>query len=1324
VNKVFKKIWMGLAILIILLAVFSSIFRSLTPWAKQYKGEVEHHLSVLLGQPVTIQTMETGWYWFQPVLKLKQVTLGDDSKNAFHLNKLLVGINLFKSVWHWQIQPGILYLDNVHLTIRENQNHWTVNGISTDAINTEDMTPEKSKQILMWLSQQERLIIKHVSVHFYFSSGTIIPVDGLNISILNSGKHYQFKGSARLAQTNSTEFQLLGNGYLDPAHFEDIEGKFYFSAKNIVPAQWQSLFPKATERLEGGKGDIQLWMDVHKGTVASVQAQITLERLAWRLLNSQHSQLIQSFFANLSWKPDETGWHLHGDHIQLRVGEMNWPENQILVKYNEEQQTYQLFVKNIIIESLLSNAINWPKSFQSLLKMKPQGILHDTQLLIKVDNGAFSIPKIPPLPGDQVVQNGFESKSKQYFQNTWMQKNEITYLLTRFDQLSWRGDSSIPSVSNLSGVLNWQPEEGRLELDSENTLITVKGYPEQKLTLLNGSFDWKELNDGLRISMERFVLNKPDLTLSAQGVVDQVTSKSVGHIRLGAEFSGKEIQQWAAFLPKKKMKPKLYTWLTRDLKRIADLSGTLNFNGLVKDFPFDQHHGEFTISSHAYGGELYINPKWKIIKEIDAVIQLKNRDLNVDLLNADFQGVPVKQMNLRIEDIGNKKENMIINGRIDASVQKIMNYVMASPLQTKLDLLKKLTIKGMAQLNLNIQVPLYPENDKILVNGNVTLNNNSILVKHDLIKFTLEGVQGAVFFNQEGVSDSALTATLLEHPLNIKIQSVTTPKPATAITVQGNWDIASLKDKVNLAFLSMVQGSFPVSAVLKLANKPTEEDNIHFTSSLEGLTVNLPAPLGKIDKDKASLEVNLDLNPDKSIRVKSDYDNRISADLLFKTINGALDFDSGQVRLGSANATNQKLPGLALVGSLKGFDLNEWNNAYAQHSLKSTNNALLNRLRIINLTLDKLSFMNQQLDAMSIKAKLLSNKDWSFSLNQRNIAADLLYHEASNELSGHLQRLHLEKIDTHGPNDSIEQISKIRPNQIPNLNLRIDNFSVGTVQIGNLVLKSKSTPERWTLNYCRIDSPVYQFNIEGEWTQKKDINKTKAHVKLDIVNLSKTLERWNFTPVVDAKKGYFEFKGGWDNSLYNFSLASLNGALYLHLKNGRITHLSQETEGKIGLGKLLSILSLQTIPRRLTLDFSDLSQQGYSFDVFKGNFNINKGIMNTQDSYLDGPVAYASMKGDLNLVKRSYDLNLKISPHITASLPVVATIAGGPVAGVAAWVATKIINQGMQKISAYSYQVSGPWSQPVVHQLSITKKTNDSIPVGQGAIKVQPDEEE
>ena len=128
--RLLKKCLMPLAILLILMAIFFSLFRALTPWAKQYKGKVEQHLSMLLGQPVTINDMETSWYWFEPVLKLNDVVLSDQKSHVLKLNKLLVGIDLFSSLWHWQIKPGVLYVEDVHVILRQVNNHWDVDGLS------------------------------------------------------------------------------------------------------------------------------------------------------------------------------------------------------------------------------------------------------------------------------------------------------------------------------------------------------------------------------------------------------------------------------------------------------------------------------------------------------------------------------------------------------------------------------------------------------------------------------------------------------------------------------------------------------------------------------------------------------------------------------------------------------------------------------------------------------------------------------------------------------------------------------------------------------------------------------------------------------------------------------------------------------------------------------------------------------------------------------------------------------------------------------------------------------------------------------------------
>ncbi len=1265
VNKLIKKIWIAIAALIILAAVFSSLFRSLTPWATQYKGEVEQHLTTLLGQPVTVQSMETGWYWFHPVLKLKNSSINDDKNKTLHLEQLQVGINLFKSLWYWRIQPGVLYIDNIHLNFRQQAGgYWAIDGISPAAIKDNEITPERTQHILGWLAQQERLVIKHVSAHFHFSDGALIPVSGLNLSIVNRGGHYKLRGDARLEQTDSTVFQLLGDVQFDPGHYEYTKGQVYFSAKNVVPAQWQSMLPETPEHLEGGRGTIKLWLDLDKGAVSLIQAQVNLKRLAWRLTDKKNSELIQSFSANISWKPDNKGWTLKADKIKLRAAGVTWPENQILMHFNKLAQSHQFYIKSILIESLLSDAVHWPSVMRDLMLAKPHGILNDTQLVFK--------------------------------------EQKLNYFLTRFEHLGWRSVNSVPQVEELSGALNWQPDEGRLELDSVNTSIKVKGYPQQNLELFNGAMDWKNLSNGLRVSIERLILSKPDLTISAQGVIDQVSKESIGNIRLDAEFAGKELQQWTAFLPEKYLKPKLYLWLTKDVKRIAHASGKIKINGLASDFPFDHNNGEFSITSHASGGELLITSKWLPITDLEGYIRLKNRNLDIDLVHGDFQGVPVNQMNLRIDDIGKDKETLLIHGIARGQAQKMMNFILASPLKQKLSALNRLVIKGLVLLNIRLEIPLYPENDDNLARGDLSFEHNTILVKHEVGALKIEDVKGDLSFSEQGITHSALTANAFGFPLNIKMQSAKKPQPETLVLINGECTVEALKNQFNVPVLSFLKGMFSLDAQLKITDDPNDMDSVIFKSNLKGLAVNLPAPLGKSFETSMPLEVKLDFNPKKAIRLRSNYNNKLSSDLLLQNNKGVFELQSGQIRLGSANALHQDKPGLAIEGSLDGFDLQAWKEIYNKFSATGTNSPLLEKLRIINVTLGKLTFLKQQFDNIAVRAKLLPNNDWSFSLSQKKIAADLLYHPATNSLSGFVKYLHLSPIDT--TETQVKSSAKDNPGQIPNLNLRIDNFSIGTKKIGNMTLKSQSSPERWFIDYCRIDSPFYQFIINGEWTQKAKVNQSKLQVRLHLNDLAKSLEQWQITPAVHAGKGDMEFNGGWRGTLYDFSLHSLNGTMSLQLKNGRITNLSPETEEKLGLGKLLSILSLQTIPRRLKLDFSDLSHQGYSFDVFKGSFNVKNGIMNTQDSYIDGPVAYASMKGELDLVRRMYDLNLSISPHITASLPVVATIAGGPIAGLAAWVANKIINQSMLKITGYSYKVSGPWSEPVVQQLSIEKK--------------------
>lgn len=1257
VIKLLKRFRIYFAILIIVIAVLSSIFRALTPWASQYKSQVEHHLSTLLGEKVTISSMETGWYWFEPVVKLHEVDIRKGTQTIVQFNKLLVGINLFSSLWHWQIQPGVLYIDGVKLTARQLQDRWQIDGLSAKKtplhLQQQDYTP-----VLAWILAQQKIIIKQLSLDIYLQDGTLIPMDNVNLLIGQKGGRYRLKGSASLKQDIPTQLQLMGDLDLDPYALTHTEGQVYFSAQNFLPAQWQGLWPQTRFHVLDGKTNVQLWIDVKAGNIAKAQGQVQAIDLDWSDATTQNHYRIASLMGNVAWQLQQDGWLLTVDQLGLQLGDTLWPQNEMKLGFVKSKNQWSFYAAHVLLTSLWSLDIAWPQALEPFVAAKTQGQLNNTQ--IRVTDG------------------------------------HVDYLLTEFNALGWQAAAHYPGVANLAGVLHWQPDEGRLELDSENLKITPLKQPPIHLTTLNTAVDWKELANGKRVSVDRLVLRNPDLLLSGSGMADKVSGSSVGFINASVELSASNAEQWLRYIPANHLKRKLNTWLKKDIHRINKIVGQLTINGEAADFPFDNSAGTFEINAHVSGVDLRFAPHWPISKDIEAYVHVNKRLLDADVVYANLQGVFADQVNVIMKDIGKGRETLLVHGKVNTTTNKAQTYILASPLKKKLTALHMLHMQGGMALDLRLEVPLYPENDEVLALGDISFTNNSIHVQHSLSDINLDEVNGTLQFDQEGVLDSSLNALVFNNPVTLLIQSVRDPKPRTEVKIKGKTSIAVLQNHLSLPLLKLLQGDLWLEGLLVLTDDPGDLDHFQIKSSLVGVAVGLPSPLGKRAAQKVPLVLDVDFNPNKAVHLKVDYGDRLNGDLWFGGPHGQFSLQKGEIRIGPADARPQKQQGLQIVGSLPSFDLQQWRDAVAK--LPKTNEAgLLTALHFIDLKMHKATFFGHTLEDLSIKATRLPEQNWGVQIHQARVAASLRYSSKTNTLTGIFNQLKLDKSDLPHKEKQLTLNTK----DMPNLDVRIQDFHYGKLNIGPTTLKMTHQEQEWLLDYCKINTPAYQIVASGKWQQDKE---TQIKVMMQIHDLADTLRRWDIGPVIEAAQGEVYLEGGWAGSYSDFALAKLHGALTFAIRDGRITHLSEQTEEKLGFGKLLSILSLQTIPRRLKLDFSDLANDGYSFDILKGSFTINQGVMTTKDSYIDGPVAYAGMKGNLDIGRQLYDVDLRVSPHITASLPVVATIAGGPIAGIATWVASKIINQGMQQISAYTYKVSGPWKHPVVQQVGIFRK--------------------
>ena len=1259
-----KKCWIPLALCIITAAVIVTMFRALTPWAKHYKGDVETHLSTLLGQKVTINSMETSWYWLEPVVKLNDVVISDPDGQSLKLNQLLIGINMFSSLRHWEIKPGVLYINDVHLSIRQGAHSWHIDGIS-HLDQKVSLDADTYSTIITWLASQQKVVLRNVSALIHLDDKSIIPLSNVNLTIANQGTHYFIKGTTSLTQTIGTHITVQANLNIDANKLSQTSGKIYLESTGFIPEQWQGLLKKTPFHIEGGQGSINLWLDFSHGNVNHWQSEVNFEHLAWRRLNHSQSQLIQSIKANVGWERTHDGWLFNGNNIQLRADGINWPDNAVQMHYFSQKNQYKTFIKHLLIKPLLASDIAWPKTLHPLLVLKPAGTLHDTQVQIE--------------------------------------DNEIHAILSRFNNIAWHGDNAIPSVTGLSGALYWQPHEGRLDLDSKNTTITLQEKPLIALSSLGASLDWKQLSHGTRFNLANLVLINPELTLTANGVLDKSENAARDHLSLHAKYSAEQAQKWFDYLPPSSVKPTLDRWLKHNIKKIGKLNGQLVINGRTDDFPFDKTEGEFTVLNHLSDVDFLIAPGWPMSNQVEAYMRFDKRSMNTNIVHANLHGLLIGNTNIRIDDIGLNHETLLLHSNIGAPAEKIKNTIFTSPLKKHLSRLKPLTLHGLLGLDFQLEIPLYPENNTILSQGIITFNNNQALIHHDLTNITLQNITGSLDFNEQGILDSAIKTSLAGHPVFIKAQTHKTPTPHTEITMQGQTSAQVLRNTLKLPIFNLMKGQFALHANLTLTDDPHDLDHLKVTSSLEGLAINLPPPLGKKATARTPLSFDVNFNPEQALRLRIDYNDKISSDLWFQQQENNLHLDKGEIRLGSGRALWQKQPGVQIIGSLPCFNLTQWRETFSKLSIGDTTNSIRDSIAFIDLKLNEINLFNQMYTDVHIKAHRIKREDWAIQIKQKNIGADLRYQLKTNTLSGNLPYLTLSKTMISEAEKENRQ-SHINPTDIPNLNLVVEQFIFNKINVGSMTLKSSSTKHHWQLHESEITSPTYTLNMKGEWTKDSSTNHTAIQTHFQFKNLKKTLKQWNLNPAIEAKQGKLLFNGGWPGSITDFSLKKLTGDMEIIIQDGRIPHVSPDAEQKIGIGKLLSILSLQTIPRRLKLDFSDLAKPGYSFDKFSGTFIIKNGNMTTQDSTIDGPVAFASMKGDLNMAKQLYDIDLHVSPHITASLPVVATIAGGPIAGLATWVASKIISKSMQKVTGYTYKITGPWDAPVVQQLQIYRK--------------------
>ena len=159
----------------------------------------------------------------------------------------------------------------------------------------------------------------------------------------------------------------------------------------------------------------------------------------------------------------------------------------------------------------------------------------------------------------------------------------------------------------------------------------------------------------------------------------------------------------------------------------------------------------------------------------------------------------------------------------------------------------------------------------------------------------------------------------------------------------------------------------------------------------------------------------------------------------------------------------------------------------------------------------------------------------------------------------------------------------------------------------------------------------------------------------------KTLSNHGVDAILDSANGTIDIQIDWQGSLFNMYAPSLTGSASVVLKDGVIFDLKN-----YHAQKWLSIVNILSIPRRFSLDFSDLGDH-FEYYTIGAELKIKEGILrmnNEQPFRLYSSLGILKAYGLMDLPQGRNDIVTHLVPNVvTFTAPLAGVFVGGPCLG-------------------------------------------------------------
>jgi uncharacterized protein YhdP len=268
------------------------------------------------------------------------------------------------------------------------------------------------------------------------------------------------------------------------------------------------------------------------------------------------------------------------------------------------------------------------------------------------------------------------------------------------------------------------------------------------------------------------------------------------------------------------------------------------------------------------------------------------------------------------------------------------------------------------------------------------------------------------------------------------------------------------------------------------------------------------------------------------------------------------------------------------------------------------------------------------------------------------------------------------------------------PRDVPAIAARADDFTWQGRRFGRLSAQVEKVPQGLRLTNLATESKDFTLRGTGSWLMEGAGSRTRLALEFASSDLAAASRALGYRDVVEAERARASADLTWSGGPAEDAVARMDGSVRLDLERGQLRGV------KPGAGRMLGLLSVIELPRRLTLDFRDVTDEGLAFDKVRGDFEIRTGNAYTQNLLLKGPAVDIGVAGRTGIAAQDYDQTVVVSGNPSGPITVAGALAGGPVGAAGALLISQLFKGQLQGLARVYYRVTGSWADPKVERIS------------------------